>query len=617
VNTKTTIILLVILALLGAAVYFFKDEPEKGFREEEKMVAGFDAAKITQIRVENAERNEKVVLAKSGEEWEMREPIKGAADSAQARMLADFFSTYEGMRLGKVGDSSVNLAQLGLDKPRIVLEIEGATAAPVKALIGGDDLKGSDLFVQVGDAVFRTRRTIYNSAAKPANEFRDHRVFTLSSFDVKTVELSRGGSAVVLTKEDADWKLTAPFRGRADAGLVSKMTSAIGNLRVQTFTSDAPSTLAPYGLDTPGITVTIRAGEKAQTLRVGKTDGDVTFVQREGLANVWAVPEVDFSCFRKSADDLRDGTAIGSFAHDSFKTITWKGTAGELEFQFDTAKRAGRLSKPREADVDRDAFEAALACLDGLKAASFLPAPAPAEHLAALQEGRFVSVLLKDATKATKILVGKAIDGGTVVQREGDEYLLVVPTEKLAFLSRPMVDFVSKELLSIDSYVAGHAEIDVTAPSGAGDAPRKQLVYAKNDSAKWTVKGATEEHKGFADLADSLWHAKATEILSEEPEKTAAANAQIEVRVYRKLYNDPQGEEKEKERVATLRFSKDSSGQWLGWGINGKEPKGGFVGKVSAELPDKVLALAFATSADTAPSSQPASSQPAGADTKK
>ena len=84
-------------------------------------------------------------------------------------------------------------------------------------------------------------------------------------------------------------------------------------------------------------------------------------------------------------------------------------------------------------------------------------------------------------------------------------------------------------------------------------------------------------------------HVKATEILAAEPASTPLATPTFEVRAYRRLYNDPKGADKEKDRLGTLRFA--WSGEWFASGITGAATAGGFAMKVGNDVPDRVKGL--------------------------
>ncbi|HKE01508.1 MAG TPA: DUF4340 domain-containing protein [Planctomycetota bacterium] len=607
---KSTVVLVVVLGGL-LVLYFVADKDPAAFRESKKLVPGFQSDKATAIRVENAKRNEKLAFAKKGDEWEMREPVESPADATTIKFLLDYFANYDGTHLGRVGEARANPTELGLASPRATVEIEGATPQPLKVKVGSDDLKQQDLFLQIGDEVFRAPRTIYNTLAKGRDDFRDRRAFTLPSYDLTSIDIAREGApATVLAKEGPDWKLSAPFHGRVDVGLARTLASALSSLRISRFEGEAPTSLEPFGLTNPTLTITLRAGDKAQKLRVGKTDGELTAVQREGSTAVWSVAESDLGSARKRAEDFRDANVFGSFPHDNVKSLAWKTPGGEIAFEYDSVARKPKLAKPRAAEADRDAYEAALKALDGLKAKEIVAADLAAQGVDAAAS--WIELMLKDAAKAQRVSVGKTDGDATFLHREGDDYVLKVDATALAFLTKPQAAFVSKELLAVDSYVPGRVELDVRV-DGAETRPEavppgaepKKVVFEKDDSGKWVRAGGSDEAKDFSGVSDSIWHAKAEEILDADPKQGPLAKPEIELRVYRRAYGDPKPEDREKDRLATLRLARDASGAWLANGITGKESEGGFAARVAPELAEKIRALAFPPVA-----SQPAASRP-------
>ena len=69
-NLKTTLTLVVILAILLAAYFLLPKDQKATLRETGKMVSGYETDRISRIRIENAENNEKIVVTKSGDDWQ-------------------------------------------------------------------------------------------------------------------------------------------------------------------------------------------------------------------------------------------------------------------------------------------------------------------------------------------------------------------------------------------------------------------------------------------------------------------------------------------------------------------------------------------------------------------
>lgn len=592
-NKNTTILLVLILAALLGVVYFTKGDPNKGARETQKMIDGYDTDKVTTLRIENGERNEKIVLtrAKAGADWEMKEPIQAAADRTQAEFLTRYFADYEGTRAGVATDASVNLDSLGLAKPRAILEIDYGKEKPAIIKIGADNpLKSGEMFLLVNDAVFRAPRTIYNTISKPAMKFRDERVFTIPSTDVTEIEIEWKGAKTTLARDGNAWRIAAPFKGQADSTAAGRMAGAISQLKVSLFEHERPGDLSIYQLTEPELIITVKNKDKSETLRVGRVDADQrAFCLRDNSKTILKIAEPDLVLARKSADDWRDPNCFGTFVYDSVTSLTWRTPqSGEVEFKYDTAARKASIVKPRSAAADRLAFDDLLKAFDQLKAESLIPtAGANLSELGLSPAAGYLQLTVKDGPAPMRLELGVERDGFICLKRAGDEYLLKVPATALAPFTKSITNYVSKDILSVDSYGAGHVELDIIK-----DGATRTLIFAKNDTNKWTVPGASEEAASFANLSDRLWHAKATEILNVDLKSTSLAKPSIEVRVYRKLYNDPKGDEKEKDRLATLRLVKDDVGNWLANGLKDVEREGGFVMKIAPELPEQILQLA-------------------------
>lgn len=87
--------------------------------------------------------------------------------------------------------------------------------------------------------------------------------------EVDTVELDRGGSRLVMKRTGKDnWEITEPITTRADAAAVDRVIGALLGARATTY-PELSANPAVHGLDNPGLRVTLRAGDKSDTLNVG------------------------------------------------------------------------------------------------------------------------------------------------------------------------------------------------------------------------------------------------------------------------------------------------------------------------------------------------------------
>lgn len=603
-NIKTTVLLLLVLLALGAVAYFTKNGPAPSAGTAAKMIAGYTPDKVASIRIENAERNDKIVLARGAApgEWDMQEPLKVPADRVGADFLARFFADYEGTKIGVAGAANINLESMGLQRPRAIIEFGGLSEKPVVVKLGAEHpLRKTDMFIQIDSEVWQAPRTIYNSIAKPATRFRDDRVFTLPPPDVSEVVITQGGVSSVLKREGQTWTITAPIRGRADSSLAGRIAATVANMRIEVFENDQPSELASFGLDAPSITLTLRAGGGSQTVQFGRIDGNQTFAVREGQRSIWRVAETDVSICRKHPVEFCDRLVFGKFIRESVKSIQWKGASGEVEIRYDSATRRPAMVKPREADVDREAFEDLLKEMESL-AASDTPDIRQVD-LAAVglsPAAGFVELQLKDAMQPVRLDMGVVTGDGVHFRRAGDEYLIKTTVAAAAFLIKPASRLASKSLVSFDSFATGRVEL-----FHFKDGATKTLVFEKDDKKRWVAPGGTDESAAFVNLADELWHVKGSEVIDQPIAEGPLAKPQIEIRVYRQLYNNPTGDEKERDRLGTLRFARAGaadSGGWLGCGATGSARDTGFAFRIEPTIPERVVAFLEAGGAGSKPS---------------
>jgi|GEM_PF-1107923 len=135
--------------------------------------------------------------------------------------------------------------------------------------------------------------------------------------EIDTVEIERGSSRLVFKRKDKDnWTIAEPIATRAEAGAVDRLVESLLKVRATSY-PELNSNPAVHGLDTPSLKVTLRSGEKSDTLNVGdvtiggsKAVGFVTTATRK---RPMAVPRSDLEPLFKeskagSAGDLAKWT---------------------------------------------------------------------------------------------------------------------------------------------------------------------------------------------------------------------------------------------------------------------------------------------------------------------
>jgi Domain of unknown function (DUF4340) len=339
-NFKTTYTLFaVLLILLGAAAYFLLVGPKQG--EEGLLLTGakgLKAANFDSVTIERTKpTDEKLVFTRVDDKrWKMEKPFETRADaSAVDRVIEDLLAAR------KDGKSEVpkNLAELGLDKPSLMVTLGGKDGTKLTASFGNVTLGGFDakVFALAGDKPNQPmdiRRGSLSSIIKSDGKEPTAGELCKSAADFRSKELLLGGAGfnpadgvtsfkltegkneiAVAKMQDGNWKFEKPENyGPAEAkgepgtdpnstpGGVEALLKSLVDLKPASAEDfvDGAADLTQYGLAKdqvagPTITVTRKnpAGElRPETLYVGKKDdaSGKMFVRLDGETSVAKVP---------------------------------------------------------------------------------------------------------------------------------------------------------------------------------------------------------------------------------------------------------------------------------------------------------------------------------------
>ena len=168
---------------------------------------------------------------------------------------------------------------------------------------------------------------------------------------------SAGGETIRLVKEGAGWRVEAPFAAPADASAVESMLTSLEKLEADEVVVEQAASLAEYGLDAPGRTVTAVVEGAAAPLSVQfgakSPDGASVYAKTASAPKVYLVPRGSRARFDKKPFDLRDRDLL-HVKRDDVRSLEVSGPeggyslartdAGEWAFTKPLATRAGRWS---------------------------------------------------------------------------------------------------------------------------------------------------------------------------------------------------------------------------------------------------------------------------------
>jgi hypothetical protein len=316
-NNRNTILLGLAAVVMAAGVWYASRIPGTGEREEmAKKVLPFKAGQVDRIEITNG--NATVVLVKQDGQWALEKPLAFPAD---ADRVGDFLADLEyarrvstvAMESGEKGEAQRKT--YGLAEPRAALRVrEGSRTWRLD--LGVETVRKGRFYAAAGrngrDEVVVVERALDENLNRPADHWRERRVFPVNTDDISELLLRQGGAEVQARKDNGEWKLERPLAGPVDPQEMRSFLSYLVSLRAERFVSDDEGQTGALGLDAPELQMELQTGETRRVLRLGKAEaGDKTekgnqTAQEEGaqiLARLAVRPTV-FTLPAKAREEL-------------------------------------------------------------------------------------------------------------------------------------------------------------------------------------------------------------------------------------------------------------------------------------------------------------------------
>jgi Domain of unknown function (DUF4340) len=385
---KSTLFLIVVLAGLGAYIYFVDSKTPAstvgpgGIASETKDKAfTVEADKIEEVRVTADKQTS--VLKKVNGTWQLVEPVKSDADQTEASALANTLAGLEVNRV--VEENAADLSGYGLADPRFKVAFKAADGAGGELYIGEKTATQNDLYaVKAGEKrVFLVPAFNETSLNKKPFDLRDKRILTVKRDDIDAVDIT-GAADVQLARTGTEWNVKRPMQARGDysaiEGLITRITTANMTKMVEQPEgggSATPEVLAKYGLDKPAITVTVGAGSAKAAVAFGKEEEGAVYARDLSRPMVFAVDPSLVTDLKKAADEYRNKNLF-EFRPFNLARLRIVRGSDTYEFQKIGASGANQADKWQRtinggaaADVDTAKMDDLLSKLSNLRFESF------------------------------------------------------------------------------------------------------------------------------------------------------------------------------------------------------------------------------------------------------
>ena len=417
---RSTIVLVLLLAGLGAYIYFVtwkKPAGEGTDSKQEKVFASVQSDKIDELRIKSAS-GDITTLKKSGEGWQLVDPVKTRADESRVSGIAANLGIVTVKRM--VDENASDLKEYGLSDPKIDVAFKAAGDKDFTHLLIGEKSPTGDLFAKRGHdtrvfTIFSNEEQSYNASTF---DLRDKTLIKFDRGKVDGIEVIGDGKTVQMVKEGGEWKLVRPLKARTDFALVEEVIGQLQSAQMKSIvaTDPTPADLKKYGLDKPSTTIDLHMGSARATLLLGgKAEEGSTYVRDASKPAVMTMDGAFAGDLKKDADRYRRKDVFEFRAFNANRLeVTRPGANGQTVVVFEKVKGQGdsapekwRRVSPNPADIDREKMEGLLSKLANMRAASFTESTAKTGLDAPAMT---VLVKFEDGKKEERVPFGKAGD---------------------------------------------------------------------------------------------------------------------------------------------------------------------------------------------------------------
>ena len=500
-NMKTTLVLAVAALVIGGYLLLVESgtddtPPAPKLKTIAKDLFDPKPDDVDRLEVESKYGGH-VAFAKKDDVWVMTEPVECPAQDYQVTSVLDKVKDAQYMKAYDKGDEGSPSGDItGLDEPLATVALFSGETKQAELVVGkrvGPGGKGNYVRRGGSETIYVSKDDLNNAFTKKAPEYRNKKLLDTKFEDVTRVQVE-GSANFVLVKDDDQWVIESPAKGRADKTKADGVARKFCNLSVKDWVADKPASYKIYQLDEPRLKVTLNTEKeippKAQPgdpdakpadtqpsvekhthvlLVGGPTDskGDAFFARLASAPWVFSINDSDRKELATSLADLRDKALavidqpkVNKVQVDTDAgTMTVTKTQNKWQFADDTPADATSVTDLLKSVEDLEASEFAdpgtlLTQLDWKK---------PRSRVTISQEGQLnpVTILVGPKSSSGKMVyVKNAASDAVAVVREDDVTQLLLSA--VSYRDRTVLEFPRDRANRLEINRAGSDAVALT-----------------------------------------------------------------------------------------------------------------------------------------------------------
>ena len=287
-------------------------------------------------------------------------------------------------------------------------------------------------------------------------EVAKKKVLTLEEQAITSISFKTDRDELVFERvPDKGWMLTKPLHTEADSREVQSLIRALVTGSVHRVVEENPAALAPFGLDRPVTTVTVKAGALEDTLAIGDTGplSSTLYVLRQSDHALLLTDLAPKDFINKSLMTFRrkDILRVTQAEVDRLR-LTYPTTEMVLYRVSDKPKPKWKLRYPIEAEADLNEVRVLLFRLEDLKAMGIVdPGPARDALAKTLAQPKVkITLHTGDGEQTVKLYQPDPASGEAVAETAPDAPLYKVSPTFVKDFTRELFNLQDKRLLGVD-----------------------------------------------------------------------------------------------------------------------------------------------------------------------
>ncbi len=558
-NSKTTIILFILVVAVGSVVYVLNEKapmprptvPPSAADPDlaiEKSLFEEDFGDTMHFAVKLPGKKEWAFERKAGAdgalgEWRIVAPFEAKAKRWQVDQIPRRLTELKYKVKFQGTEGPIDTDTAGLNPPRAVVTLRNKDDRSVTVLIGRTEGE-QETYVRVDDLapIYRVNGNLKTLFEDSVLAYREQQLFDIAGTDIVQLSIKQCDgeeeTTYKLVKTGTVWEFTSPAKARAVSEEVSKMCNSFGTLRVLNWVEEQADNPAIFGLDRPALQVTAVSQKKAEAkdadeekeeevaaelieethtvsfAAVGPFGEDnKVYVCREGDSAVGTVMKSVCDTFAPDLKKLRDNRIVTS------DPTTARRVEVTLEGESFTLVRAG--SKWSFADdgepADADETSSLLAALRDMQAVNFVPADSvDAASLGFANPEASFSLAFDEAEAPTVVIIGGFADAATkrlqFVKTSCNESIAKMHVSEVGKVLRSPAQFRDRSLIDVPAEQFEEVSLNCKGTEGGS---RLEVTLAK-ESGTWAITqpvAATANASEVTKLVDMLSTLRAEEIV--------------------------------------------------------------------------------------------------------